>query len=384
VEQEVTSNKAQVLIVDDNENLRVVIAEILKSDGYGVITADNAEQAQTFLTNAPPDIIICDIMMPDTDGYQLYSQVKQNPKWASVPFIFLSALSEPAQIRTGKALGVDDYLTKPFDATELLAVIEGKLCSARVREKHIQTSLEISNRRVIHTLSHEFRTPLVSINTGTELLLEQQEDLDADSVRQLLESVYRGGQRLQRLVDDFMLLQQIDSGFAEVLRNRLKKPFSLLAIAETAISVFQETIFESDTGAEIRLVNIDEANDIDYQIEVYDIHIINVIQRLLSNARKFAGADKPINVEVGQDEDQVWFSVIDKGPGLPDGVVKEALILFRQIEREKYEQQGCGLGLTIANYFIELNSGKLEFIPFVNNSGLEVKVTFPRVTGKNS
>ncbi len=118
---------ASILLVDDQEEFLEIADIILKMAGYQVITATNGTEALTILQTQPINLILADITMPGMNGYQLYKSVSQNPKWAFIPFIFLTAHTRADDIRYAKSLGVDDYLTKPVHPDDLLATVHGKL-----------------------------------------------------------------------------------------------------------------------------------------------------------------------------------------------------------------------------------------------------------------
>lgn len=117
----------KILLIEDNQFVRENTAEILELDNFDVITAENGKVGIEKALKHIPDIIICDIMMPELDGYGVFEGLNKNPKTASIPFIFLTAKSEKVEIRKGMNLGADDYLTKPFEEQELLDVIECRL-----------------------------------------------------------------------------------------------------------------------------------------------------------------------------------------------------------------------------------------------------------------
>ncbi|MFX0027414.1 MAG: PleD family two-component system response regulator [Candidatus Hermodarchaeota archaeon] len=121
--------KPLILIVEDNIDLLYAIKLNLESNNFKVITAKNGKNALNILSNLDqvPEIIISDIMMPEMNGYEFFTEVSKIPKVNQIPFIFLTAKSSPEDIRFGKTLGVDDYLTKPFNEKDLLAVISGKI-----------------------------------------------------------------------------------------------------------------------------------------------------------------------------------------------------------------------------------------------------------------
>ena len=365
----------KVLIVDDNEQLLNVLQMILESRGYEVISCGNAEQALNYVKDNIPDLIVSDIMMPGLNGFGLHSEIQKDPRLCDVPFLFLTALSDPLEVRAGKEAGVDEYLTKPFSPDDLVSAIRGKLSLAGRRRMMHGSALESYRRRIIHTLSHEFRTPLVSINTGTELLLDHEGGMDEAHTQRLLVCIRRGGQRLQRLVDDFMLLQQIDWGHADSMYARFSQPVSARRIVETAIEHFVASCEDYGDHITADLEIADDAEKL--SVNVYDVQVIDVVHRLLSNAVKFAGPDKPIRIVLSRDENSINITVRDRGPGLSPDRLKEACEIFSQIGRDKFEQQGCGLGLTIASYFAELNGGTLKFDRPDDGPGLSVTFSLP-------
>lgn len=121
--------KPMILVVDDNKDILFNLRIQLESKGYEVETALNGKNALNVLSKLKnhPDLIISDIMMPQMDGYKFFSTVSNNPQWSHIPFLFLSAKSTPEDIRFGKMLGIDDYITKPFKKEDLFAIISGKI-----------------------------------------------------------------------------------------------------------------------------------------------------------------------------------------------------------------------------------------------------------------
>ena len=118
-----------ILIVEDNADLLYNLNLMLESNNYKTVTAKNGKTALKLISELEPipDIIISDIMMPEMDGYEFFRAISNEPRWNRIPFIFLSARTSSKDIRFGKLLGVDDYLTKPFEEKDLLAIISGKI-----------------------------------------------------------------------------------------------------------------------------------------------------------------------------------------------------------------------------------------------------------------
>jgi DNA-binding response OmpR family regulator len=120
-----------ILVVDDEPNFLDNIRLALEAEGYRVLSAGNGVEALAVLHSQSVDLILADIGMPDMNGYQLYERVRERPQWLTIPFVFLTARKLDSDIRYGKELGVDGYLTKPIRAADLLAVVRGKLRRAQ-------------------------------------------------------------------------------------------------------------------------------------------------------------------------------------------------------------------------------------------------------------
>jgi DNA-binding response OmpR family regulator len=124
-------DRATILVVDDHAELLESIRITFDSAGYAVLLAGDAASALALLESQDVDLILADIAMPNMNGYQFFERVRENSKWLRVPFVFLTARTMDSDIRYGKELGVDDYLTKPIQPEDLLASVAGKLRRAR-------------------------------------------------------------------------------------------------------------------------------------------------------------------------------------------------------------------------------------------------------------
>ncbi|MGZ5191376.1 MAG: response regulator [Flavisolibacter sp.] len=132
----------KILVIEDSKDILENTAEILELSNYKVFTAPNGKIGIEIALANKPDLILCDIMMPEVDGYGVLHMVQKNPDLQNTPFIFLTAKTGQAEIRKGMSLGADDYITKPFDATELLDAIEGRLKKNESLKKSISAGLK--------------------------------------------------------------------------------------------------------------------------------------------------------------------------------------------------------------------------------------------------
>lgn len=129
-----------ILVIDDNNDIRENIAEILELAGYKIFTAENGKKGVELALKEKPDVIVCDIMMPELDGYGVLHLLRKNPEAQNIPFIFLTAKTERSDFRKGMEMGADDYVTKPFEDIELLNAIEIRLKKAEVMKQKYSLS----------------------------------------------------------------------------------------------------------------------------------------------------------------------------------------------------------------------------------------------------
>jgi DNA-binding response OmpR family regulator len=136
----------KILVIEDNTEVRENISEILELAGYDAIEARNGKIGVELAVNMNPDLILCDVMMPELDGFGVLKILNQNAKTHDIPFIFLTAKADKSDFRKGMGLGADDYITKPFDDTDLLEAIEMRLEKAKRIQAFTTSSEENINR----------------------------------------------------------------------------------------------------------------------------------------------------------------------------------------------------------------------------------------------
>jgi DNA-binding response OmpR family regulator len=129
-----------ILVIDDNTDIRENTAEILELAGYRTFTAENGKQGVELAIKERPSVIVCDIMMPELDGYGVLHLLRKNAETQNIPFIFLTAKTERGDFRKGMEMGADDYITKPFEDIELLNAVEVRLRKTQILEQNYAAS----------------------------------------------------------------------------------------------------------------------------------------------------------------------------------------------------------------------------------------------------
>ncbi|HET9823686.1 MAG TPA: response regulator [Chitinophagaceae bacterium] len=120
-------SQRKILIIDDHDDIRENTSEILALGGYKTLTAENGKKGIELALQEKPDLIVCDIMMPELDGYGVLHLLRKNPETEDIPLIFLTAKAERSDLRKGMEMGADDYVTKPFEELELMNAIQSRL-----------------------------------------------------------------------------------------------------------------------------------------------------------------------------------------------------------------------------------------------------------------
>ncbi|HMN30418.1 MAG TPA: response regulator, partial [Caldilineaceae bacterium] len=198
---------ALIQVVEDDPNLNIAISETLRSFDFEVESFANGALALAWLEKHRPDVILCDIMMPEMDGYTLLRHTRADPQLRTLPFIFLTARASPADQRMAREIGVEDYLTKPIDSESLVAAIRNALRRQQLVREEMQLQMDELRNRIVAVLQHEFRTPLTFVLGYAEYLLEAIETgFDREELQTSVAAILDGGRRLQRLIESFLLL----------------------------------------------------------------------------------------------------------------------------------------------------------------------------------
>ena len=344
-----------ILLVDDEESILEIAQSILELEGYIVRTAISAGDAMSVLGNFIPDIIISDVNMPGKSGFEFYKHLRTIPELQNIPFIFLTGNSDVESIKIGKELGSDDYLTKPVDYYILSSVIRGKLRRRdQLKESQSKQINQIKNN-LFRLISHEMRTPLTSILGATELLSEPSENLSPEDLTTFLTMLQANSKRLTKMVDDFLLATKIESG-------EIQNGFAVMDIDINPSDLIID--LEQQFSSTLQTQNIKFISTVSNKIVRFTVflpYLEDILSRLLDNAIKFSRNGDTVTIASEEQTEDYTFILTDTGTGIPKEKQNLLFDKFQQVNREKLEQQGTGLGLYIAKNLIQLNGGSLRF-----------------------
>jgi two-component system sensor histidine kinase/response regulator len=365
-----THKQQTILLVDDEESLLDIVGSVLEAENFGVLTARSVDKAIEHLNATTPDIIISDITMPGKNGFDFFAYVRSLPHLQHVPFLFLSAHSDSESVVAGKEMGSDDYLTKPVDFHLLLSSIRGKLKRKEQLSVAANYHADKMKNEIFRLITHEMRTPLTSILGATEMLSDPQSAYSQKELTEFLRMLQNSSKRLNTMVDDFLTATKIESG--EIAREMEVKEYRI-----TPFHVVNRII--DDMEYQMRHCQVTVENripDITISVFMYASHIENILRRLMDNAVKFSHPGSAVIIGMHEHEGYV-FSVQDFGIGVDQEKWSVLFQKFGQVDREKHEQQGSGLGLYIAYNLAKLNGGDL-WLESREGSGSTFYVRFPK------
>lgn len=357
---------ATILVVEDDRSMLDGIKDLLQlvDLGYGieVLTAENGRFGLAAMSSATPDLIVSDIMMPEMDGYEFLDNVRQNPAWIHIPVIFLSAKGSKQDIYRGKISGADLYITKPFNSAEFLELVKTQLDRTFHLRETRQQVMNNLKKDILQILNHEFRTPLTYVTAYYEMLADSMNRVgDSDNFYEYLRGIQVGCVRLTKLVEDFIQVIDIRMGELKTKFVANAQPVhNLDELVQLAIAANQDLI--NEYKIQIEFVAWDEP----LAVYGYAPGLQEVFSRLLNNALKFTyrrkKQDGQIRIVADHVDGMIRIAFQDEGIGFPMHIRDRIFELFFQFNRGLFEQQGPGIGLTIAKAWVDLHGGIIDVI----------------------
>lgn len=376
-QEETTSKTTKILVIEDSRDLREDVVEMLLLEGYQAFGAENGVIGVERAHDEHPDLIVCDIMMPELDGFGVLQELRGVPTTARIPFIFLTAKTERIDMRNGMVLGADDFLTKPFVIEELLASIDTQLKKRQELNLAATARMEQLRKNIITALPHEFRTPLNTVIGFSDMMLMEAGRLKPDQVADWAIHINGAAHRLHRLIENYVyyvrLQVALDSAQDAELTN-VETISGVKSLTEIAAMKIAQQYERSDDL-------IMEIEDADY-VQIGYSEFTKVIEEIIENGFKFSEPDpknrvpKPVTVtgKLNTELNRYELQVHDKGRGMTADQIK-SIGAFTQFERWLYEQQGMGLGLAIVKLLMQLNKGQLD-IQSVHEQETTVTISF--------
>jgi two-component system sensor histidine kinase/response regulator len=346
-------NESKILIIEDTESIRNELKDILLFEGMHVITAENGQEGIDKAKEYLPDLILCDIMMPIKDGYEVFNEIKTNSNLIFIPFLFITAQTTVENIRKGMIMGADDYITKPFNVDLLVKSIEIRLLKEAKRKQSERGKIETLQYNISSAIPHELLTPLNGILGLSNLIKDPNFKVDETEVRDLASGIFDSGNRLLNTLTKFITYTEIEllinnKESANLLNNEIIN-MGEHELKEQMHVIARTFSRESDLDLNIR----------SFKAKIPAYHFKIIMENIVDNAFKFSKNMDKVEVVVEVEDYHVNITLIDNGVGFNEVTLKE-IGAFTQFERSRMEQQGLGLGLITTQKLVEFYNGKLN------------------------
>lgn len=351
----ITHNRdARILVVDDQEANRELLKRFLS--GYRVVAVPDVETALEVMSHSSFDLILLDVMMPSISGFEFLRYLRQQPHFADLPVILVSALDESREIANGLEMGANDYITRPIDVPVFMARIRTQLTLKRMNDERKHTiarlqELEDIRQQLFRIAVHDLRNPLQNIRMAEQLLRENHND---DNTRRILDSMTQTTRTMQYVIENFV-------DVADLQFNQPELKIETIYTRDVIMDVLtQYEIAAEQKGMYWDYTEIDEYACADYA------RVVQVLGNLVSNAIKYSPFHSTIRLRAEDRGDYVRISIEDEGPGVP---IMERSRLFNEFGRTSNQPTGgensTGLGLWIVKHLIERMGGRVgvDFLP---------------------
>ncbi|MBK8020642.1 MAG: response regulator [Chloroflexi bacterium] len=357
---------ARLLVIEDDTHIRNEVMDWFQFEGFDVIGAANGRQGLEAVREHSPDVILCDISMPEMDGHDVLIGLRSNSEYSHIPFIFLTAAADRESMRRGMTLGADDYLTKPFSRDEVLNAVYTRLDMKSAQDERLHTQLDLMDSllaeeraklllksRLVAIFSHDFRNPLASVLASSNILRNYEDRLTPERKRHQLDRIDGSVQQLLHMLDDMIVVAEVEGGYLQFI----PQPLDLNAFVESIIGDFR-LIDEDNHPVQFRSLVYGE-----YELDSKLLR--HILTNLISNAIKYSSSGKPISITLDAQDGTLQLVVEDQGIGIPEEGIARLFKAFYRADNAK-GIKGTGLGLNIVKECVSQHNGEIKVESAVN------------------
>lgn len=365
--------KDKILIVDDVITNIKLAGAILKIEGFDIAYTTVSKESIEMIEKNDYDLVLLDIMMPEMDGFEVCEKIKENPKNADLPIIFISAKSEIDSVVKGFSLGAVDYVTKPFNSQELVMRIKTQLKIKKQRDelenqnKRLTELNDIKNR-FLGMAAHDLRNPMTTIKGYAEIILMSNISEDTESIESYVRHIMQATDATQHILTDLLDFSAIESGkysfnfqeynLIDILKENIK--FNAMISKKKNISIILENLLDDTVYITTDKPKFDQ-----------------ILNNLISNAVKFSNRDTLITVKCTKLSKNYLISVKDQGQGIAEDEIDKLFEPFTKTStRSTAGEKSTGLGLAIVKKLVEGLDGKI-YVQSNLGEGSEFSVSLP-------
>lgn len=359
------NKKFKVLIVDDVPKNIQVAANILQEEGYQMAFAQNGKTALSMVQSNKFDLILLDIMMPGMDGFEVCERLREEPATRNIPIIFLTAKTDTESIVRGFEIGAMDYVTKPFNGSELLVRVKTHLDLNRTKEKLREANA--TKDKFFSIIAHDLKNPFNAVLGLTNLLIDQYDSFDDDKKKSLIQDICQSSEQGYKLLENLLDWSRMQTGKVEWRPDEI----DLYTYTFENISFLKSNA----DNKKIKLLS-----SINKGVTVYaDPNMVTmIIRNLLSNAIKFTKENGEVRISSESIGSYEEITVTDTGVGIKEDNTKKLFrIDIHHSTLGTLKEVGTGLGLILCKEFAERNGGKI-WVESEFGKGSDFKFTLPK------
>jgi two-component system sensor histidine kinase/response regulator len=354
-----------ILLIDDDESIRLTFGESLRDQGYRVLEADSGDSGLELARQQMPDLILTDVDMPGGDGKTLLQKIRGDSELGGTQVVLMTGRPDLIHPREGMEQGADDFLLKPVASEELFACIRARLSRADIHWRVEDKVLSEFRASMTSQLPHEFITPLAGILGLSEILMQDAAMLTETEKHDFHSDIYQSALRLQRTIKNYLLMLELDREEKLPAESQGQRPLSRTQLKSSLTAGVDAAVARHGRKADITL----EVEDCMVQVRSSDLS--HIVEELVDNALKFSRPGSPIEIRFESDG---ILLVTDSGRGMSSGEI-EHIGAFRQFDRKKSEQQGLGVGLVLVQRLVDRNAATFS-ITSRPDQGIQDKVRF--------
>jgi two-component system sensor histidine kinase/response regulator len=357
---------ARILAIDDDPSVLSLVPRLLAIDGHEVRTAEGGDSGIQLAHEWRPDLILCDIVMPDPNGFEVLAALRRDPATNAIPLIFLTGVADPTQLRAGRALGADDYLLKPFSREELSQAVEARLTRVAFVRREATRRLRELETSLAGSVPQGFIDPLSALVALSGFLREQGASAPPELVCEIANGIFEGSRRLHERIEKLLLFADLErlaqaSRTSTALEER-RTDHTAAVVTRVAEEVASRHARQADLA-----IDVEEA-----MLAAIDAgHLETLTRELTDNALRYSPAGTPVAVSChGAGDGWLRLSIADRGPGL---------VLEREAEDSGPVRMAPGFGLPIARRICALYGAELG-VESRPGAGATVSVTLRRAS----
>jgi two-component system, sensor histidine kinase and response regulator len=348
--------KIKIIFVEDELELRDTVHELLTLNNFEVNSFEDGAKALQSLKSWVPDVIVCDIMMPNCNGYEFYELLRKNQKYNHIPFIFLTAKKPEEELNKANLIGVEAFVTKPFKSKDLIEIIETKI----KRNSEIKNNYNILDINFDDKITNEIYTPLKRI-IGIGHYINENKNFEENL--NLINTINISAEKINSILTNLITYQKIISN------NYYFQKESEIEIQNCFKEIYDKIKGNSNRKFHAHLKQA--------TVRMPRQDLLLIIYEIMNNAIKYSPEGSVINISGGLKLKNRYYmlSIRDQGIGMLKKEIRQ-IGPFVQFHKKESHETGLGIGLYLSKKILENYNGKLIVKSEIDN-GTEVEIHIP-------